>query len=128
MVGYFPPLVRLLEEHQVPLSVIDNAKGVGDKKTFYSQLDGWADVLLMTATTIINSSTETLLSHVGSKVKTVLLGPTTPMIPGAFTHLPIHMLAGSVITDPGQALKIVRHGGGARSLKNVTRKVFCLIA
>ena len=32
MVGYFPPLVRFLEKKQIPLSVIDNARGLGDKK------------------------------------------------------------------------------------------------
>jgi hypothetical protein len=126
MVGYFPPLVRLFEKESVPLSVIDDAKGLGDKKTFYDQLDGWADVLLITATSIINDSTETILSHAGPDLKTVLLGPSTPMIPKAFAHLPVDMLAGSAITEPQRALKIVRHSGGTRALKPVTRKVYWL--
>ena len=126
MVGYFPPLVRLLKKEKVPLSIIDDAKGLGDKKTFYHQLEGWADVLLITATSIINNSTETILSHAGPDVKTVLLGPTTPMVPEAFDHLPIHMLAGTAITDRAGTLKIVRHGGGTRSLKPVSRKVYWL--
>ncbi len=126
MVGYFPPLVRLLEEKKVPLSIIDNAKNLGDEKTFYRQLDGWADLLLITATSIINGTTESVLSHVGPDLKTVLLGPTTPILPDAFDHLPIHMLAGTAITDPARALKIIRHGGGARSLKPVSRKVYWL--
>ena len=128
MVGYFPPLVRLFEKESVPLSVIDDAKGLGDKKTFYDQLDGWADVLLITATSIINDSTETILSHAGPDLKTVLLGPSTPMIPKAFAGLPIDMLAGSAITDPRQTLKIVRHGGGTRALKPFTRRVYWLAA
>jgi uncharacterized protein (DUF4213/DUF364 family) len=37
------------------------------------------------------------------------------MIPEAFAHLPVHMLAGSAITDPQRALKIVRHSGGTRA-------------
>ncbi|MBC2710536.1 MAG: DUF364 domain-containing protein [Desulfosarcina sp.] len=127
MVGYFPPLVRLFEKKNVPLSVIDDAKGLGDKKTFYHQLDGWADVLLITATSIINNSTETILAHAGPDLKTVLLGPSTPMIPGAFAHLPVDMLAGSAITDPQRTLKIVRHSGGTRALKPVSRKVYCLL-
>ena len=108
------------------LSVIDDAKGLGDKKTFYGQLDGWADVLLITATSIINNSTETILSHAGPDLKIVLLGPSTPMIPEAFAHLPIHMLAGSAITEVQRALKIVRHSGGTRALKPVTRKIYWL--
>ena len=124
MVGYFPPLVRFLESRNVPLEVVDDAKGIGDKATFYRRLDSWADVLLITATSIINNSTETILSYAGPDVKTVLLGPSTPMLPEAFSHLPVHMLAGTVITHPQKALKIIRHGGGARTLKPVSRKVY----
>lgn len=127
MVGYFPPLVRLLESHSVPLAVIDRAKGIGNRKAFYDHLRGAADVLLMTATTLINRTTEAILAHAGPDLQTVLLGPSTPMIPDVFTHLPIHMLAGTAITDRAQALKVVRHGGGARALKPFSRKVFQLI-
>jgi len=128
MVGYFPPLVRLLESRKVPLAVIDDARGIGDKEDFYQKLHGWADVLLMTATSIINQTTETILSHCRPGLKSILLGPTTPMVPEAFTHLPIHMLAGTAVTDRAQALKHVRHGGGARSLKPVSRKIYQLTA
>jgi uncharacterized protein (DUF4213/DUF364 family) len=124
MVGYFPPLVQMLEDHGVPLTVIDDAKGVGDKAAFYRRLGNWADVLLITATSIINNSTETILSHAAPSVKSVLLGPTTPMVPAAVEHLPIHMLAGTAITHPDRVLKVVRHGGGARSLKTFTRKIY----
>ncbi len=126
MVGYFPPLVRLLQEKRVPLTVIDEARGIGDTKVFYEQLRGWAEVLLMTATSIINNTTETILSHAGPDLKTILLGPSTPMVPDAFDHLPIHMLAGTAITDGQQALKIVRHGGGARALRPVSHKIYWL--
>lgn len=127
MVGYFPPLVHRLREKKIPLSVIDDAKGLGDKKTFYHQLTGWADVLLVTATSIINNTTESILSHAGPDLKTILLGPTTPMLPDAFDHLPIHMLAGSAISNSELALKVIRHGGGARSLKPASRKIYWLV-
>lgn len=124
MVGYFPPLVRLLESKKIPLTVIDDAKGIGDKPEFYRKLKNWADVLLLTATSILNSSTEAVLAHGGNRLQAVLLGPSTPMLPAAFSHLPIHMLAGSAITDGPGTVKIIRHGGGARTLRPVTRKVF----
>ena len=124
MVGYFPPLVRLLQSKNVPLAVVDDGKKMGDMATFCDRLDGWADVLLMTATSIINNTAETILSHASQGLKTVLLGPSTPMVPKAFTHLPVHMLAGTAITDREKALKIIRHAGGARMLKPVSRKVY----
>ncbi|BBO90268.1 DUF364 domain-containing protein [Desulfosarcina ovata] len=127
MVGYFPPLVRFLESRQVPLSVVDDNRGIGDKKVFYRQLAGWADVLILTGTSIINNSVERILSHAGPDLKTIIMGPSTPMLPGAFSHLPVHMLAGTAITDLPQTLKKVRHGGGAHSLKGISRKVYQLI-
>ena len=123
MVGYFPPLVRLLETHQVPMTIIDDARGLGDKAVFNRQLHSWADVLLITATSIINNTTEAILGHAGPELKTILLGPSTPMVPEAFDHLPIHMLAGTAIVDPEQSLKVIRHGGGARALKPHGRRV-----
>lgn len=128
MVGYFPPLVRLFEEMGVHLSVIDDAKGMGNKNAFYGQLGGWADVLLITATSIIDNSAETILCHAGPALKTVLLGPSTPMVPKALAGLPIDMLAGSAVTEPRQALKIIRHGGGTRALKPFMCKVYWLAA
>jgi uncharacterized protein (DUF4213/DUF364 family) len=96
-------------------------EAMGNKKSFCDQLDGWADDLLITATRTINSATVTILSHAGPALKTVLLGPPPPMVPKAFTGLPIDMLAGAAITDPRQALKIIRHGGGTRVPKPFMR-------
>lgn len=125
MVGYFPPLVRMLEEKRVPLSVIDNARGIGNKEIFYRDLSDWAEVLILTATSITNRTMEEILDNTGAGVRTVVLGPTTPMLPEAFDRLPVHMLAGSAITDAGEALKAVRHGGeGMRALRPFTRKVY----
>ena len=124
MVGYFPPLVRYLEQERIPLSVIDDARGIGDKKAFNRQLEDWAEVLLLTATTIVNSTMEDLLRHAGPQLKTAVLGPSTPMLPEAFSHLPVHMLAGSAITDRAAALRIIRQGGGTRELKAFSRKVY----
>lgn len=124
MVGYFPPLARFLEKQQVPLSIIDNARGIGDKKTFYRGLSDWAEILVLTATSIVNRTMEEILDHTSPLVQTVVLGPSTPMLPEAFSHLPVHMLAGSAISTPNEVLKAVRHGGGTRALKPFSRKVY----
>ena len=124
MVGYFPPLVHFLESKKIPLTVVDDGRGIGDKSDFYRKLKSWADVLLLTATSIINNSIEDVLDHAGARLKTICLGPSTPMLPAAFKGFPVHMLAGSAIIDGPGLIKIIRHGGGARSLRTVSRKVF----
>ena len=126
MVGYFRPLVKILEERKVPLEIIDVFLGLGRKETFYEKLGNWADVVFLTSTSILNNTTEEILGNVSENVKTVLLGPSTPMVGEAFEHLPVHMLAGTVPIDKGNVLKAVRHGIGTRFIHHYSKKSFWL--
>ena len=124
MVGFFGPLVRNFKEKKVSLEILDESRGLGDKKDFYHKLGNWAEVLLLTSTSILNQSTEEILANVSEKVKTVMLGPSTPMAGKAFGHLPVDMLAGTVPIDKEKTLKAVRHGMGTPVLHKFSRKSF----
>ena len=127
MVGYFGPLVKRLEERKVPLEILDVSRGLGDRKDFYQKLTNWADVLLLTSTSILNNTTEEILGNLHEKMKVALLGPSTPMVAEAFAHLPVHMLAGTVPLDKDHIIKAVRHGMGTPVLHKFSRKSFLLI-
>ncbi len=99
MVGFFRPLVRIFQERRAVVEVLDDMQGLGERSSFYRKLGGWADVLLVTSTSILNHTAEELLGHVSPSVKAAMVGPTTPMIADAFRHLPVHMLAGAVHVD-----------------------------
>jgi len=124
MVGYFPPLVRIFEHMGASLEILDISRGLGHKEKFYKQLKNWAQVLMLTSTSLLNSSTEEILAHVAKNVKTVMLGPSTPMVPDAFEHLPVNMLAGTVPVDKEKTLKAIRHGMGTPVLHKYSRKVY----
>jgi len=124
MVGYFPPLVRNFEEMGISLEILDISRGLGQKEDFYNKLKNWAQVILLTSTSVLNNSTEEILAHAGEKAKTVMLGPSTPMVAEAFEHLPVHMLAGTVPVDKEKTLKAIRHGMGTPVLHKHSRKVF----
>jgi uncharacterized protein (DUF4213/DUF364 family) len=124
MVGFFGPLARNFKKKNVPLEILDESRGLGHKKDFYHKLGNWAEVLLLTSTSILNQSTEEILANVSEKVKTVMLGPSTPMAGKAFEHLPVHMLAGTVPIDKEKTLKAVRHGMGTPVLHKFSRKSF----
>jgi len=124
MVGYFPPLVRIFEEMGVTLEILDSSRGLGEKVEFYSKLKNWAQVLLLTSTSVLNNSTEEILVQAGDDLKSIMLGPSTPMLADAFKHLPVHMLAGTVPLDKDQTLKAIRHGMGTPVLHKHSRKVF----
>ena len=124
MVGYFGPLVKRLEKKNVPLEILDASRDIGNRDTFYKKLSDWADVLLLTSTSILNNTTEEILSHLHKEAKTLLLGPSTPMVAEAFTHLPVHMLAGTVPLDKDKIIKAVRHGMGTPVLHRFSRKSY----
>ncbi len=124
MVGFFGPLVRNFKEKKVPLEILDESRGLGHRKDFYHKLGNWANVLLLTSTSILNQSTEEILANVSENVKTVMLGPSTPMVGQAFGHLPVCMLAGTVAMDKDKILKAVRHGMGTPVLHKFSRKSF----
>jgi uncharacterized protein (DUF4213/DUF364 family) len=124
MVGYFGPLVRYFEEKGISVEILDESRGVGQKKDFYAKLKSWAQVLLLTSTSILNNSTEEILANTGDKAKTVMLGPSTPMVEKAFEHLPVNMLAGTVPLNKEKILKAIRHGMGTPILHKYSRKAY----
>jgi uncharacterized protein (DUF4213/DUF364 family) len=126
MVGYFPPLVRSLPELGAELEVIDTSLGIGDPVEFRVRLGSWAEVLVITATTILNDSTEELLSAMTPGVRAVMMGPSTPLVPEAFAHLPLVGLAGIVTLDAAGVEKAVRHGAATPGMKPFVRKVYCV--
>ncbi len=124
MVGFIGPLVALLKQKQATVEILDASRNMGRKDDFYAQLDNWADVLILTSTSILNNTTEEILQNVHQEVKTIMLGPSTPMVAEAFQHLPVHMLAGTVPIDKKNVLKAIRHGMGTPVLQKFSRKSF----
>ena len=127
MVGYFGPLIKRFEQKGAVLEVLDRSRGLGRVGDFYKKLKNWADVLFLTSTSILNNSTEEILANAHTRVKTVMLGPSTPMVKKAFEHLPVHMLAGTVPLDKDSILKAVRHGAGTPILHRFSRKCYLTI-
>ena len=124
MVGFFGPLVTLFEEKKVSLEILDESRKLGRAEDFYQKLSTWAEVLILTSTSILNNTTEKILANAADQVKTVMLGPSTPMVGRVFDHLPVHMLAGTVPLDKNNILKAVRHGAGTPILHKFSRKSY----
>lgn len=124
MVGYFGPLMQAFTDRGAVLEVIDRTRGIGDRDEFTSKLKDWADVLFLTSTSILNQTCEEILGKVSSSVRTIMLGPSTPMMPEAFTHLPVNMLAGTAPVDGEKVLQAVRNGAGTRMIHRYSRKVY----
>lgn len=100
------------------------AGGIGQKEKFYGLLHTRADALLPTFTSLLNNTCGEVLAQVGPRVKTAMLGPSTPMAAQAFAHLPVHLLAGTMPMDKEMVLKAVRRGQGTPVIHKYSRKVY----
>jgi uncharacterized protein len=125
LVGCIRPLVEKLRGWGAEVEVVDTGKSIGDPARFRRSLKEWAEVLLMTSTTIINGSFDELIQDAGPGVRAALIGPGTPLVAAPFAGLPVRVLAGTVPLDREATLRAVRHGHGTPVLLRHGRKV-CL--
>ena len=123
MVGAFKPLIQVIEHRCADLSVYDMGNRIGDKNRFYDKLSQWAQVLILTSTSLLNNTTEEILDHTGPDARTVLLGPSTPLVPEIFAPLAIDFLAGTVPVDREGTFRAIRHGTGTPVIQKFGRKV-----
>ncbi len=126
MVGYFGPTIRLLEEKGAIVEIIDENRGIGGEKTFFERLSSWTEALILTSTSLINNTAEGFLERLRPDARTVILGPSTPMLKGAFADFPVHMLAGIAPIHGRDIFKPVCHGLGTPALMKSCRKKYLL--
>lgn len=98
--------------------------GLGTPDTFKAHLADWTDVLILTSTSLLNDRADAILAQLGPGARTVVLGPSTPMIAAAFEGLPVHMLAGAVPVNAAEIFKGVRFGMGTPVLLRSCRKKY----
>jgi uncharacterized protein len=81
------------------------------------------DVALITGTTVVNGTIDPLLAACTGARDVVVLGPTTPLIPRAYTGTPVTLICGSRILRPAPVLRIISEGGGAHSCQAFLQKM-----
>ncbi len=128
MVGFFGPVIAQLEALGVQLRILDRDRDMGDERQFVASLESWPELLIITATTILNDSFERFVKAVGSGVKVFVLGPSTPMVPTAYRGLGVHRLGGMAPVEGARAIAAARQGGGTPQLSRFCRKVSYVFA
>ena len=127
MVGLIKPIAKRCENLGAKVMVLDASHHIGHPKVFYQQLRDQVDVLIMTSTTILNHTSEEFLSRAAPSIKTVIIGPGTPMVAEVFSSLPVDVLAGTVPVDQEKVLRAVRHGAGTPIIQKYGRKVHLIL-
>jgi len=125
MVGYFSPVARQIESRGAAVRAYDIGKGIGEHREFYAFLGkGDAKGLIVTSTSIVGGSTEEVLRDLPAGLRVALLGPTTPLVPEAYTHLPVHYLGGTLPVDAEGVIKAARQGKGTKALHRASKKIY----
>jgi uncharacterized protein (DUF4213/DUF364 family) len=124
MLGNFAPVVAHLRQAGITVNVLDIGKREGNEDDFYSWARSGADVVILSATSVVMGNTERTFELLGyKKVPTVVLGPSAILCKEIYSHLPVTMVAGTVPLDTKAILKAIRNGRGTPHLHKHAKKV-----
>jgi uncharacterized protein (DUF4213/DUF364 family) len=121
MVGGFPIETELRDRGAI-LSVFDRSRGIGEAVDLPAALND-ADLVVITATAIINNTIDDILGHIHRARETVILGPSTILAPEAFRGTPVTGLFGIIVRDAAAVTDGIARGGGTRDFIRHAKKV-----
>ncbi len=126
MVGDFAPILAKVRERTTNVHVFERGQRVGPGVHPASAMPEYlplCDVVVVTATSVINHTIDEVLEHCVNAREVCLTGPSTPLCPAAFADTNVTLLAGTVVTDSPRLLEIVSQGGGTMAMKPASRQV-----
>jgi len=129
MVGLFAPLVTRIRATGAELTIIERNPArmeiLGETEK-HDALKS-CDVVIITATTLLNSTFEETVNGLGAPRAVTIMGPSTPLLPEIFRNTPVTHLGGSVVADAVRVMQIISEGGGAPALRPYLRLVNLII-
>ncbi len=129
MVGLFSPMVPKIEATGAKLSVIEKnparmkIPGREEREKILRE----CTVAIITATTLLNDTLESVLADLGEPRHVALLGPSTPLHPEIFRGTPVNHLGGSIVRDTDKIMRIISEGGGTTAMRLYLRFINLLL-
>ena len=117
LIGHFPFVSRLKDQVKKLWVLELNPKEDDLPASAAPEIIPQADILAITATTLINHTFEGIFNLRKPGAKVLMLGPSTPLSPLLFQY-GIHVLSGSIVEDPDAVLPLVRQGATFRQIRN----------
>ncbi len=115
LIGHFP-FVESLREQVGSLSVLELQPQPGDlPASAAAEVLPQADIIAITATTLINGTFAGLMALRNPAALTMVLGPSTPLSPILFDH-GVDILSGALVADIDPTLRAVSQGAGFRQV------------
>jgi uncharacterized protein (DUF4213/DUF364 family) len=126
MIGYFGPLVEPVRQRAGELHIFER-RPIPDLGVLPDTAAGdflpECQVVIMSATTLLNHTIDALLDYCRAAREIALLGPSTPFLPEVFGRRGVTILSGLQVVDAPQILRIVSEGGGTRQFGSAVRKL-----
>lgn len=124
MVGHFPQ-VEWLQERVGSLKVLEKRPRPGDYPAEAApDLIPTADVVAITAMTILNHTIDGLLALCPPSAEVMVLGPSAPLTPVLFDY-GVDFISGSYVTDEEEILLTVMQGGSIRKARGTKKITLC---
>jgi hypothetical protein len=126
MVGHFGPLVGPLRARARSLTIFERvAEPSGLLRPREEALSALprCQIALITATSIINHTVDSLLDAANGCRHVALLGASTPLLAEAFSPGRVTTLSGVVVASSEEVLRVVSEGGGMRQFSPHVHKV-----
>jgi uncharacterized protein len=126
MIGYFGPLVDPIKNRVRVMHIFERTPipelGVLPDSAATNLLPQ-CQVVILSATTLLNHTIDSLLENCKNAREIAILGPTTPFLPGLFRRRGVTMLSGVHVVDGPQVLRVVSEAGGTRHFGRAVRKL-----
>lgn len=123
MVGCFIPLLQALKDRAAAVTAVDEVPKPGSRPAHeVVRYLPQSQIAIITATSIINGTIDSLLKLCGSCREVVVLGPSTPLLPEAFAGTPVTWLSGIRVLQPEAAMQCIAEGGGFCEFKRFVQK------
>ncbi|MFH0968065.1 MAG: DUF364 domain-containing protein [Methanobacteriota archaeon] len=119
VIGALIPVIKVIKEHQIPYQIAElDARTLKAEELpfFVSQEDlpvelAAADLVVISGTTLINDTLETILYQCNPSASIMIIGPTATMLPESFFSRNVSMLAGNRVIEPDEILDVLVEGG-----------------
>lgn len=116
LIGHFPFVAQLKNQVKTLWVLELNPREDDLPASMVPEIIPQADILAITATTLVNYTFEGIFRLRKPGAKVLLLGPSTPLSPLLFEY-GVDVLSGSVVEDPERILPLLRQGATFRQIR-----------
>lgn len=126
LVGAFHSYIKKCREKSIRLKVLELDPGVFNPEdlTLYAEAGSYAevfaqsDIIIITGSSIVNHTIDSLLAAIPPHARAILSGPTAGMLPDLLFEAGIKIVGSTCVTDPEKAMRIIAEGGSGYHLFN----------